>query len=199
MDIFALPRAGVATALGAATAARNARVFHPRGVVHECRLTVHGTVGWGAAIIDRPSTHDGVIRLSRGLGLPEPLPDVDGFALRLPGQGVNAGPLDILVNSAWRFGFAPTALSSTWSSVLPYRTAIGEVVLLGARPSQEGFQMLVAPVLGRWEHWGDVEIGDEAPGVDLRTNPRLGADDLQPTGVFWKLRDWAYIASQAAR
>src|SRR3712207_8796467 len=47
-----------------------------------------GPGGWGAALLDQPGEHEGVVRLSRGAGLPEPLPDVEGLALRLPGLGV---------------------------------------------------------------------------------------------------------------
>jgi hypothetical protein len=197
-DLLALPRAAAATALGVTTAVRGARVFHPRGQTRRCRLVVPGGASWGARVLDEPAEHDGVVRTSRGIGLPAPLPDVDGLALRLPGLGVQAAPLDILINSAWRFAFAPSALSATWSCVLPYRTGSGLQVLLGARPDETGFSMLVAPVLGAWQPWARLELGDTAPG-DFRTDPTVGADDLVPVEPFRRLRAWSYAASQSAR
>lgn len=198
MDLLALPRAAVATTLGAATALRGARVFHPYGAVHEATVTVAGGLRTGASLLDRPGVHDGVVRLSRGIGLPAPLPDVEGLALRLPGLGVGGAPLDLLINSAWRFAFAPSALTPTWSAVLPHRTGSGETVLLGARPHQGGFTLLAAPLLGAWRSWGELAVGTQLPG-DVSFDPTLGAEDLRHGELFRQLRRWSYDASQAAR
>jgi hypothetical protein len=199
MDLLALPREAAATFLGLATAARGARVFHPRGTACEARLTVTGGLGTGARVLDQPASHDGVVRLSRAVGLPQPLPDVDGLALRLPGQGRDGNPLDLLVNSAWRFAFAPAALSRTWSTVLPYRTGSGASVLLGARPERDGFRLLAARLLGPWTAWGRLDLGEPVDGEDLRFTPTVGAPDLVPTPLFRSLRARSYVASQSAR
>ena len=199
MDLLTLPRAAVATTLGTATAVRGARVFHPHGQVRTATVTVEGGGDWGAALLDRTGIHGGVVRLSRGVGLPAPLPDVDGFALRLPGLGVEGAPLDLLVNSAWRFAFAPSVLSPTWSAVLPHRTGSGRLVLLGARPADGGFRLYAAPPLGRWRQWGRLDLGAPLDGEGLRFAPTLGAPDLQPVGLFRTLRAWSYDASQAGR
>ena len=198
MDLLRAPRAAFATALGVATALRGARVFHPHGRTWTATVTVDGA-GWGARVLDRPAVHEGLVRLSRGAGLPSPLPDVEGLALRLPGLGVGGAPLDLLVNSAWRFVFAPSALSPTWSAILPHRTGAGRLVLLGARPRAGGFELLAAPPLGRWRAWGRLELGAELDGEDLRFTPTLGADDLVPVALFRTLRAWSYVASQAGR
>ena len=197
-DLLSVPRAAAATALGVSTAVRGARVFHPRGSTRHCRVLVPGGTSWGARVLDEVAVHDGVVRTSRGVGLPAPLPDVDGFALRLPGLGVGGAPLDILINSAWRFAFAPSVLSWTWSCVLPYRTGDGVQVLLGARPVDDGFELLVAPTVGGWQPWARLELGGPAPD-GFRTDPALGADDLVPVEPFRRLRRWSYAASQAAR
>ena len=199
VDLLTVPRAATAAALGLATAVRGARVFHPRGVTRTCRLEVGGGQQWGARLLDEPGTHEGVVRLSRGVGLPAPLPDVDGLALRLPGLGQGGAPLDLLVNSAWRFVFAPSVVSPTWSCVLPYRTGSGRQVLLGARPVPEGFTLLVAPLLGAWLEWGELRLEEPVDGEDLCFRPTLGADDLQPVELFRTLRQWSYDASQAGR
>jgi hypothetical protein len=198
-DLLTPPRAAFATALGVATALRGERVFHPRGSTRACRVVVAGGSGWGARLLDEPAEHEGLVRVSRGAGLPEPLPDVEGLALRLPGLGCDGTPLDLLVNSAWRYVFAPAALAPTWSSILPYRTASGRRVLLGARPTPTGFVLLAAPPLGRWTRWGELVLGAPLDGERLRFRPTVGADDLQPVPLFRTLRAWSYDASQAAR
>lgn len=203
MDLLTLPRAALASTLGAATAARGSRVFHPKGVTCSARLTVAPTTTWGARVLDEPAVHEGVVRLSRAVGLPQPLPDAEGLALRLPGLGIGGAPLDLLVNSAWRFVFAPAALSPVWSAILPHRTGDGRRVLIGARPlgalRTDGFQMLAAPVLGSWQPWGELRLGEEVDGEQLRFAPTLGADDLQPVQLFRRLRARSYERSQAHR
>jgi hypothetical protein len=199
VDLLSLPRAAFASTLGAATALRGARVFHPHGRSYAAVVTVAGGLGTGAALLDRPGRHQGVVRLSRGAGLPAPLPDVEGLALRLPGQGVDGAPLDLLVNSAWRYAFVPSVVGPTWSAILPHRTATGRLVLLGARPEDGGFALLAAHPLGPWRQWGRLTLGAELDGEGLRFAPTVGAPDLQPVGLFRTLRAWSYDASQAAR
>jgi hypothetical protein len=199
VDLLTLPRAAFATTLGVGTALRGARVFHPHGSARSATVTVTGGHDWGAELLDRPGVHEGLVRLSRGAGLPAPLPDVDGLALRLFGLGVGAAPLDVLVNSAWRYAFVPSVLAPTWSAVLPHRTGSGRLVLLGARPTGGGFDLLAAPLLGRWQPWGRLELGAPCDGEGLRFAPTVGADDLQPVGLLRSLRAWSYEASSAGR
>ena len=198
MDLSSLPRAAAA-ALGAATALRGARVFHPHGRSYDAVVTVTGGLGTGAALLDTPGRLQGVVRLSRGAGLPAPLPDVEGLALRLPGQGVDGAPLDLLINSAWRYAFVPSALAPTWSAILPHRTGSGRRVLLGARPSDDGFALLFADLLGPWRQWGRLALAGELDGEHLRFAPTVGAADLQPVELFRTLRARSYDASHAAR
>ncbi len=199
MDLRTLPRTALASALGAATAARGARAFHPRGSTYQARLTVVASSRWGARLLDEPGVHEGLVRISRAVGLREPLPDAEGLALRLPGLGVGGAPLDILINSAWRYVFAPAVLSPVWSAILPHRTGSGRRVLLGARPHDDGFTMLAAPLAGRWEPWGELVLGAPVDGERLRFEPTLGADDLRPVPLLRQLRAQSYERSQAAR
>ena len=199
VDLLSWPRAAFATTLGAATALRGARVFHPHGRTFDAVVEVTGGLGTGASLLDVPGRHQGVVRLSRGAGLPSPLPDVEGLALRLPGLGVGAAPLDLLINSAWRYAFVPSVLAPTWSAVLPHRTGTEKLVLLGARPDDDGFVLLAAAPLGPWRQWGRLSLGAELDGEALRFAPTIGAPDLQPVALFRTLRAWSYDASQAAR
>ena len=199
MDLLTLPRSAFARTLGAATAARGSRVFHPKGQAYAARLTVTPTATWGARLLDEPATYDGVVRISRAVGLPHPLPDAEGLALRLPGLGKGGAPLDILINSAWRYVFAPSVLSPVWSAILPHRTGDGRRVLLGAKPYEGGFTMLAAPPFGGWESWGELTLGEPVDGESLRFAPTIGADDLEPVQAFRGLRSRSYDESQARR
>lgn len=202
-DLLDVPRSAFAAVLGAGTALRGARVFHPHGTTHTCRVVADGLdpdARWGADLLDRAAEHEGVVRISRGAGLPRPLPDVEGLALRLPGLGVDGGPLDLLVNSAWRYAFVPSAVSRTWSAVLPHRTGAGRLVLVGARPRPGGFTLLAsAPPVGRWLPWGRIELGEVRDGERLRFRPTLGAPDLVPVALFRALRGRSYGVSQDLR
>lgn len=203
MDLLTLPRTALASSLGAATAARGSRVFHPKGSTFSARLTVAPTTSWGARLLDEPGVHEGVVRLSRAVGLPQPLPDAEGLALRLPGLGIDGAPLDLLINSAWRFVFAPAVLSPVWSAILPHRTGDGRRVLIGARPwgalRTDGFEMLAARPLGGWRPWGELLLGEAVDGEDLRFAPTVGAEDLQPVQLLRALRARSYEKSQARR
>lgn len=203
MDLLAPPRALFAAGFGLVALVRRAPALHPRGTLHTCVLRVDpGRRGrarpWGTRLLDRPARHRGVVRVSRSVGFPRPLPDVDGIAVRLPGLGVGGAPLDLLLVSAWRFVFAPSLVARRWSCILPYRTGTGRVVLLGGRPRAGGFELLTAAPFGRWRHWAELDVGKELPG-GLRTVPTVGAADLQPVRTFRRLRAWAYRASQAVR
>jgi hypothetical protein len=207
MDLLALPRAVTASALALGTAVRGARVFHPRGQASAGTVEADGGGSWGARLLDEAGRHDVVVRVSRGVGLPEPLPDVVGLAVRFPGLGRGGGPLDLLVNTSGgppglRHLFLPAPLGRTFSSVLPYRTGSGRTIMLGAREDGDGWELLAAPVTGGWTRWGRLSPGAALPDAEseeLRFLPTLGADDLQPVALFRAVRDLSYRESQALR
>ncbi|GAB3193576.1 hypothetical protein GCM10027261_09350 [Geodermatophilus arenarius] len=207
MDLLALPRTVTASALALGTAVRGARVFHPRGRASAGTVVTDGGGTWGARVLDEAGTYDVVVRVSRGVGLPEPLPDVVGLAVRLPLLGRGGAPLDVLVNTSGglpglRHLFLPEPLGRTCSSVLPYRTGSGRLVVLGARDTGAGWDLLAAPLAGGWRRWGRLTLGAALPDAEseaLRFRPTLGADDLQPVALFRAVRDLSYRGSQALR
>src|SRR4051812_14484439 len=84
-----------AAAMEVGSAVRAARVFHPAGVGFRSTIAVRppadGAGPLGVSLLDEPRTYSGLVRFSRGAGLPEPLPDVLGLAVRVehahgPGQ-----------------------------------------------------------------------------------------------------------------
>lgn len=216
--------AGCVSALvfGAASALRRARVFHPDGVAF--RATVR--VAEETTTVLPAGRHEAVVRFSRGIGLPEPAPDILGLAVRLVDLHGPGAHQDLLfVTSGDRPG-ARHALVPTrryayhrWSTLLPYRVR-GRRVVFGARPisgpSLKGldalreaaatgrlrFALEVAEPTGAWEEVGVVDIGD-AVGRDeadaLRFNPANTGGGIEPVGLLQTLRRRAYAGSQRGR
>ena len=76
----AVEAAGVSAAavFGALSALRRRRIFHPVGAAYDATLLVHGG-GRGATLLDEPGRRRCIVRLSRAVGLREPLPDILGL------------------------------------------------------------------------------------------------------------------------
>ena len=173
-----------------------------------------------------PGTHDAIVRLSRGAGVPGPLPDVLGLAFRVTdayGPGLHQDALLVSSGTApvLRHAILPGPrgfFSHLYSSVAPFH-ASGALYVLGARCTDSGpspssvegaaavaqgrrFEVLVARLGGPWEPVGELRLEERLPGreiEDLRFNPHNTSDDLRPRGPFMRLRDPAYRGSQAGR
>ena len=204
--------AGAAAVFGALSAARRRRIFHPVGTAYDATLLVHGG-SRGAALLDHPGRRPCTVRLSRGVGLREPLPDVLGLAVRVPDAYGPGAHQDLLLTTAGSgpvlrsvLGLARSPERGHYSSVLPYRIGDG-YAYVGARPLAPGrsgarFALEVAPPLGHWAEVGALELGarwgdDEADA--LRFNPLFTGGGIEPVGVLQTLRRRAYAGSQAAR
>ncbi|WP_436987962.1 phosphodiesterase [Streptomyces sp. enrichment culture] len=90
-------------AAGAALARlRGARALHPDGLVLDATLEVLPETGrpWGVAFLDRAGRYDVTVRWSRAAGLPSPLPDALGLALRVTDGAGPGRPFDLLLTSS---------------------------------------------------------------------------------------------------
>lgn len=116
-DVAALPfRLG--------SALRNGRFFHPDGVLAEGILERTAPAGEGLPM----QSCDVIARVSKGIGLPDTLPDIAGLAWRIPPpQDLRScGPWDVLLASTVarsRVILAPAGSWSgaTFSSLMPLR------------------------------------------------------------------------------
>jgi hypothetical protein len=203
---------------------------HPDGVVHRRRLVVTGGDGApaGSVLLGRSGAHDAVVRFSRSIGLPRPVPDLLGVALRvIDAYGRDRHQDVMMVTSVdlpvLHHGFVPATdfQQRPYSSSLPYRAG-GETFLIGLVPDGDSprpdgddefdrlaraaatggltFSLAVARVNGRFRRVASLEIGERLPpGADaLRFNPFNTGGGLEPVGVLNRLRDYAYPLSQAA-
>src|SRR4051794_21922243 len=102
----------VGRGFGLAARARGTKPLHPRGTTMPAELHRTGSrSAWGVPWLDEPGVDVGLVRLSRSLGLPEPLPDVLGLAFRFQDDD---GPHVLLLASAptlplLRHGLLPRA------------------------------------------------------------------------------------------
>src|SRR3954471_6973205 len=114
----------------AAARLRGSKAFHPSGVVHEATVEITGgpAAPDGVTILGRPASHTALIRFSRGAGLPQPIPDVLGMAIRLTDAYGPGHHQDLLLVTSGHGAAlhhlllpAPSFLSLPYSSLLPYR------------------------------------------------------------------------------
>lgn len=119
-------------------ALRPERPIHPEGVsltgsVDKLPPTQRSGISW----VDTPGQVQVQARLSRSIGLPGPLPDIVGLALRIP---AGTASFDVLLAStgmsgASRFILIPhrSASEAAFTTLMPYQGSRGPV-LLAARP-----------------------------------------------------------------
>jgi hypothetical protein len=190
-DIIGLPVGG---ALALLAAVRRGKAVHPHGVVHAGRLVVRhdAPVPRAARLFSEPGEHAALVRFSRSVGVPRPIPDLLGMSIRLPDvYGEHCHQDFMLVSSAdipvvhHLFLPATDVWERPYSSSLPYRAG-GERFLIGALPDPDSprpddgdtelerldaaartgrlrFQLAIAPVMGRFQPVADLWIGERLP------------------------------------
>jgi hypothetical protein len=197
--------------------------MHPRGAVFDAVLERHGSSAeWGVPWLDAHATDAAVVRLSRGAGLPDPLPDVLGLALRLTGANP---PIDLLLSTTGAGALTrllPLPRRNTaavHSSIMGYRSDAGTVRLaalpetadvpsepgpLAGTVARDGLRFTLAAARGRgpWQPFarltltGPVLSLDPDVRFDAVQNPPPG---LVPDGPMARFRAPAYARARAAR
>lgn len=183
---------------------RRHRALHPRGTAFAAELELGpaapAPLGPGRSV-------PAVVRLSRGAGLPAPLPDVHGVAVKLPSLHGPGRDQDLLFATTWRRHLLRPvrhAHTAEVSSILPFALPGGRREVFGLLPAEAGrYRLASAPVGGTWgAPWGELRLGRELPETvaeELRFHPFATAPDLRPVGPFSELRKPAYRASQSVR
>lgn len=220
----------VGLALAALAAIRRGKAVHPHGAVYEAELVVSGGANElaGTELFATESSHPALVRFSRSLGLPRPLPDLLGMSLRVPdAYGVGRHQDFLMVSSVdapvMHHLFVPASdvQQRPYSSSLPYRAG-DRRLLVGAVPRPDSprpaggnelerlaaaaatgalvFDLAVAEMWGRFRPVAELHLGDPLPPEfdALRFNPWNAGGDLEPTGLLNRLRDYAYPLSQRA-
>lgn len=141
-----LARAAAARFFEILATARRARSLHPHGVAYGAELVIDRAAGGAvdglpsAQLFAGGASHHALVRFSRGAGLPQPLPDVLGIAIKLPTVYGPGRDQDFLLATSGRGRLSRHLLlpaRSFWarpfSSVLPYAIG-GETGVVGALP-----------------------------------------------------------------
>lgn len=201
--------AAVGGVLAAVAAARRGKAVHPHGVVHRARMVVDGAPAapQGAELLAAPGEHEALVRFSRSLGLPRPLPDLLGMSIRIvDAYGRDRHQDFLLVTSVdlpvLHHVFVPArgVAQRPYSSSIPYRAG-DATFLVGAVPrSATAFELAVAPMSGRFRRVGRIAIGERLTDeLDaLRFNPFNTGGGLAPVGLLNGMRARAYPMSQQA-
>ncbi|SFC50884.1 hypothetical protein SAMN04487968_107110 [Nocardioides terrae] len=165
---------------------RHDRALHPRGTVTAATLQVDDPESaLGAAL--GTGVHPARVRLSRGLGVPQPLPDVSGVAVRLD-RG--AGRVDLLFSGTPRHQ----------STLLPYRSGSGLLWLELERRSQTRFVLRERRLPRSVRTVGVLDIGEPTGDDGSPYDPYLHqAPGLGPVKFFSRIREAAYVGSRRGR
>ena len=206
------------------------RSLHPIGLGFEARLVVDGGgPGTGVPLFDSAGSHPALVRFSRGAGLPEPLPDILGIALRVLDAHGPGGHQDFLLATSSAAPVAHHALlpartffGRTFSSILTYSIG-GSLCVVGARsrsgPPHGGgtglggvataavrgalaYDVEVARPFGRFAPVARLEVGERLPDDEserLRFNVWNSGGGIRPAGPFQGVRMPAYEGSQSGR
>jgi hypothetical protein len=216
--------------LAAGSALRRGKVVHPHGVVFEARLAVTGAPAAPAAatLLSAPAEHSALVRFSRSLGLPRPLPDLLGMSIRIPdAYGPGRAQDFLLVTSAdlplahHIFLPARDTQQRPYTSALRFRAG-AEQFLVGVLPRADSprpgggdelervraaaatgalrFDLAVSPVFGRFTPVAELRIGAQLPERfdALCFQPWKGGGGLEPVGVLNRMRRYAYPMSDRA-
>ncbi len=199
---------------GSVAALRNRRGLHPKGIGFTGEAVLHDA-GRSLAQVRELVVE---ARLSRGAGLPHPLPDFNGVAVRFVdarGPGLHQ---DLLFTASGRRPAlrhlivpVPYLSWSGYSTVLPYKTPTGQRRVFRCDPltiptlaSAEDatplrVEIRIARPLGAWEPAATVTLTSVlAADAGLRFDPWNTGPALTPSGVLNRLRAPAYAGSRAA-
>lgn len=221
----------VAAAVRWLSSVRGRRIFHPYGLAYTATLTIDTPPlsPSECLLLGTARSYPAIVRFSRGIGLPQPLPDILGIALRLPdvyGPGQHQDLLYIASGNGWLLNrlllFTGGYLHRPFSSILAYRasqhhllfgllppdtppelpgTDLTELRRL-ARAGQLTYRFAVAAPAQRWRAIGTLTATAElspAFSEQLRFNPWNTGGGLTPVGFLQRLRRNAYRASQQGR
>ena len=210
------------------------RSLHPIGDGYSAQIVVPEAASrpigsTGVDLFDMSGRREAIVRFSRGAGLPEPLPDILGIAVRVPDAHGPGAHQDFLLVTSSAAPVAHHALlparsffDRTFSSILAYSmggslrlvgarglsavphggdAGLGGVAIAAARGSLAYDLSLAAP-FGRFSPVARLEVGDRLPSdvsERLTFNVWNTGGGIAPAGPFQGVRLPAYEGSQRGR
>ena len=206
---------------------RGKRALHPNGFASTATVTALGIEEMqGVELFERPAQHEAILRWSRATGVPKPLPDALGLAVRIPDAYGPERHQDLLLTSSLPLpgsrhlplpalgGFAGTLFSSLLSFEIAGETRLVSARATPARRSSwdldgwraesqgQTFELSVASPRGPWKQFAELAVGQPVPDeieVALEMNPWNSGGGIEPRGPLMDLRAPAYEGSIAGR
>lgn len=198
----------LAGATRAVAAVRTAgKPLHPRGRVVMGRLRRTGAEPpTGVAWLDETGDDEVLVRWSRAVGLPSPLPDIHGLALRVPRDDGGHGDLLFATTGLGRLTrFVLTASGTPYgrplTTLLPYRTAHGPLLLAAVGTGEGRFEIACASPSGPWRHVAHLDLSDtEGPDPEISFDPvRNTVPGLAAYDLVRRLREPSYRTARRTR
>jgi hypothetical protein len=184
-----------------------AKPLHPRGrlvtaVVRRTGSDARSGVPW----LDDPGEDRAMVRFSRSVGLPDALPDVFGLALRVWVDGTHG---DVLLSStglgrATRYvlTFARRPDGRPMTTLLPYRTPIGPVLIAATYLDAARLELSWAVGTSEWHPFAELVVGETVPtdGEEVSFDPVLNTvPGLEIYPWVRRLREPAYLSARRSR
>lgn len=160
----------------------------------------------GVPWLDDQGSDRVVVRRSRSVGFPPGWPDIHGIALRVPVADADFGDLLFASTglgpiSRFVFTFSTTPYGRPLTTILPYRTPSGPLLLAAVAVQGDSYQLLCAPMRGPWRPFADLTLDtntapDEPVSFDPLVNTLPGLDNFE-----WvdRLREPAYLVARHSR
>lgn len=202
----AVPGAVLGATFGAVAKVRRTKPLHPVGRVGDATLVVTDPrPRLGVPLLAAEGTHRCFARWSRAAGLPSPLPDVEGLALRLEEPRADLLFASTGTGSVGRYLLTPRGPRShgTQTTLLPVASAAGPL-LFAVTPAGDGepprrYTLSVACGSREWETVGRVEVDrwrdDEPTRFDPVTHMLPGTEQYP---VVRLLREPSYLLARKA-
>lgn len=187
----------------------SAKPLHPEGSVSRGVLRRYGgTERAGAEWLDEPGEDAVLVRRSRAIGLPAPAPDIFGLALRVPTSGGRHG--DLLLASTGRgrltrftLTFGRTPGSRPFTTLLPYRTPAGPVLVSAVYRDGDVLELSWAARAGDWQPFAELRLSDapvDAGDAPVSFDPVLNTlPGLDTYGWVRRLREPSYLTARRTR
>jgi hypothetical protein len=200
----------LAAALAPLGSIRDAKPLHPDGTIRHATLEVTDPApALQVPLFTESTSLPCLVRISRAIGLPAPLPDIGGLALRLRPDAAGGGQGDLLFASTgtghltrWLLLLRLDPGRSALTTLLPLSSASGPVLFSLSPVGREAtaYQLSWARPRGDWLPLGRLTLGaaltpeDDPPiRFDPIENPVPGLTNYP---AVTRLREPAYAAAR---
>jgi hypothetical protein len=186
-----------------------AKPLHPRGHVVRGALHRFGAAHrTGAAWLDRAADDVVLVRQSRAVGMPSPVPDIVGLALRVPTD--DGGHGDLLLASTglgrltrYTLTVARSLEGRPLTTLLPYRTPAGAVLISAAFHDERRATLSWAVGSGDWHPFAELVLDRDPVAQEdepVSFDPvRHVVPGLQTYDWVRRLREPAYATARRSR